>query len=96
MNRQVRSFYVIALAIVGVGLFGSAFIPRAHAGAWEKLTTANANEPLIAINKVLDPSTYVWKLLNSPSNRHIVQIYDRDQRHPETTVSPLPSYCLQP
>jgi hypothetical protein len=96
MSRQLRSFYISALAIAGVGLLGSSFVPRAHADAWDKMTIVNVNEPIIAGNKVLDPGTYVWKLLDSPSNRHIVQIYDRDQRHLETTVLALPNYRLRP
>src|SRR5437879_2176570 len=74
MRRQHRSFYIGALAVTGVGLLGSALIPRAHADAWDKMTIVSVNEPIIAGNKVLDPGTYVWKLLNSPSNQHIVQI----------------------
>jgi hypothetical protein len=96
MSRQLRSFYISALAITGVGLLGGTFITRAHASAWDKMTIVNVNEPIIAGNKVLDPGTYVWKLLDSPSNRHIVQIYDKDQRHLETTVLALPNYRLHP
>jgi hypothetical protein len=96
MSRQLRSFYIGALAIAGVGLLGTSFVPRAHADAWDKMTIVNVNEPIIAGNKVLDPGTYVWKLLDSPSNRHIVQIYDKDQRHLETTVLALPNYRLHP
>jgi len=96
MRRQHRSFYIGALAVTGIGLLGSAFIPRAHADAWDKMTIVSVNEPIIAGNKVLDPGTYVWKLLDSPSNRHIVQIYDKDQRHLETTVLAIPNYRLQP
>lgn len=96
MSRKHRSFYIAALAVTGFGLLGSAFIPKAHADAWDKMTIVNVNEPIIAGNKVLDPGTYVWKLLDSPSNRHIVQIFDKDQRHLETTVLAIPNYRLQP
>lgn len=96
LTHQLRSFYISALAITGVGLLGSAFVPRAHADAWDKKTIVTVNEPIIAGNKVLDPGTYVWKLLDSPSNRHIVQIYDRDQAHLETTVLALPNYRIRP
>src|SRR5205823_7268396 len=82
--------------IVGVGLSGTALIPAAHADAWDKMTIVSVNEPIIAENKVLDPGTYVWKLLDSPSDRHIVQIFDKDQRHLETTVLAIPNHRLQP
>ncbi len=96
MSSKVRSFYIGSLAVMGVGLFGMSFVPRAHADAWDKMTIVTVNEPIIAGDKVLDPGTYVWKLLDSPSNRHIVQIFDKDQRHLEETILAIPNYRLQP
>jgi outer membrane biosynthesis protein TonB len=71
-------------------------VPRAHADAWNKMTIVTVNEPIIAGNKVLDPGTYVWKLLDSQSNRHIVQIFDKDQKHLEETILAIPNERLQP
>ena len=96
MSRKLRSFYIAAMAVSGCGLIGSSFIPRAHADAWDKMTIVSVNEPIIAGSKVLEPGTYVWKLLDSPSNRHIVQVFDKDQRHLETTILAIPNYRLQP
>jgi hypothetical protein len=96
MNVRFRSFLIGSLAVVGVGLVGSAFVPKAHADAWDKKTMVTVNEPIIAGNKVLDPGTYVWRLMDSPSNRHIVQIFDRDQKQIEATILATPNYRLQP
>ena len=96
MSRKLRSFYIGALAVAGLGLLGTSFVPRAHADAWDKMTIVTVHEPIIAGNKVLDPGTYVWKLLDSPSNRHVVQIFDKDQRHIEETILAIPNYRLQP
>jgi len=96
MNKKFRPFYVGALAIAGVALLGSSFVPRASADSWDKMTIVTVNEPIIAGNKVLQPGTYVWKLLDSPSDRHIVQIFDKDQRHIEQTILAIPNYRLQP
>jgi LPXTG-motif cell wall-anchored protein len=96
MQRKFRSFYIGALAVVGVGLVGTSLVPKAHADAWDKKTIVTVNEPVIAGNKVLQPGTYVWKLLDSQSNRHIVQIFDRDQRHLQSTILAIPNYRLQP
>jgi len=96
MSRKFRSFYTGALAVTGVGLLGTSFVPKAHADAWDKMTIVTVNEPIIAGSKVLDPGTYVWKLLDSPSNRHVVQIFDKDQRHLEETILAMPNYRLQP
>ncbi len=96
MNLKLRSVYIGALAITGIGLLATSFVPKAHADAWDKMTIVTVNEPIIAGNKVLDPGTYVWKLLDSQSNRHIVQIFDKDQRHLEETILAIPNYRLQP
>ncbi len=96
MERRFRSFYIGALAVIGVGVVGTVLVPKAHADAWDKKTIVTVNEPVIAGNTVLQPGTYVWKLLDSQSNRHIVQIFDRDQRHIESTILAIPNYRLQP
>ncbi len=96
MNSKLRSLYIGTLAVAGLGLIGTSFVPKAHADAWDKMTIVTVNEPIIAGNKVLDPGTYVWKLLDSQSNRHIVQIFDKDQRHLEETILAIPNYRLEP
>ena len=96
MSRKLRSFYIGALAVTGLGLLGTSFVPKAHADAWDKMTIVTVNEPIIAGNKVLDPGTYVWKLMDSPADRHIVQIFDKDQRHLEETILAIPNYRLEP
>ena len=96
MTNKLRSFYIGALAVTGMGLLGTSFVPKAHADAWDKKTIVTINEPIIAGNKVLDPGTYVWKLLDSQSDRHIVQIFDKDQRHLEETILAIPNYRLEP
>jgi hypothetical protein len=96
MGRKFRSFLVGTLLVTAVGLLGSAFLPQAHADAWDKKTIVTVNEPIIAGNKVLDPGTNVWKLMDSPSDRHVVQIFDKDQQHLETSVLAVPNYRLEP
>jgi hypothetical protein len=96
MNVRFRSFLIGSLAVVGVGLVGSAFVPKAHADAWDKKTIVTVNQPIIAGNKVLDPGTYVWRLMDSPSDRHIVQVFDKDQKHLETTILAIPNYRIHP
>jgi len=96
MSSKLRTFYIGALAVTGLGLLGTSFVPKAHADAWDKMTIVTVNEPIIAGNKVLDPGTYVWKLLDSQSDRHIVQIFDKNQQHLETTFLAIPNYRLEP
>ncbi|MBV9083843.1 MAG: hypothetical protein JOZ62_14285 [Acidobacteriaceae bacterium] len=96
MKSTVRSIAIGTFAAAGFALIGSAFLPQAHADAWDKKTLVTVREPIIAGDKVLDPGTYVWRLMDSPSNRHIVQVFDKDQRRLETTILAIPNYRLQP
>jgi hypothetical protein len=96
MSLSFRSFMIGALALTGAGLIATSFVPTAHADQWNKMTIVTVNQPIIAGNKVLSPGTYVWKLMDSASDRHIVQIFDKDQRHLEETILAIPNYRLQP
>lgn len=91
MNRMKA--FVLASA---VGLFGAALAPTLHADQWNKKTILTINESIQVPGHVLEPGQYVMKLLDSPSNRHIVQIFDKDEQHLITTVLAIPNYRLQP
>src|SRR5580698_10110824 len=86
----------LALAVASLGLLGIALAPSARADEWNKKTILTVNETIQVPNKVLPPGKYVIKLLDSPSNRHIVQIFDGDETHLLTTILAIPNYRLQP
>ncbi len=88
-------FKVFALASC-VGLFSAVFAPTLKADQWNKRTILTVNEPIQIPNKTLQPGKYVMKLMDSPSNRHIVQIFDEGEQHLITTVLAIPNYRLQP
>jgi LPXTG-motif cell wall-anchored protein len=96
MSRKLRTYSITTLAITGVALITTSFVPKAHADAWDKMTIVTVHEPIIAGNKVLDPGTYVWKLMDSQADRHVVQIFDKDQQHLQTTILAIPDYRMQP
>ena len=79
-----------------VGLIGAFFAPALQADTWNKRTILTVNEAIQVPNKVLQPGKYVMKLLDSPSNRHIVQIFDENEQKLITTVLAIPNYRLQP
>jgi len=86
-----------ALAIAtGFGLFGAMLAPNALADQWNKRTILTVNEPIQIPGKVLQPGKYVMKLMDSPSDRHIVQIFNGDETQIVTTVLALPNYRLEP
>jgi hypothetical protein len=86
--------FVVAMA--SVGLLGIALAPSGRADEWNKKTTMTVNEPIQVPNQVLPAGTYVIKLLDSPSDRHIVQIFNADESHLYTTILAIPNYRIQP
>ncbi|MBZ5636056.1 MAG: hypothetical protein LAO55_23250 [Acidobacteriia bacterium] len=63
-----------------LALFGAAFSPSAKADDYDKKTTFTFSQPIeippvhLQGFRVLPAGTYVFKLVNSSSNRHIVQM----------------------
>jgi LPXTG-motif cell wall-anchored protein len=87
-RAAVVAFSGIALAI------GLAVIP-AQADEWNKKTILTIDQPMQVYDTYLQPGQYVFKLLDSPYERHIVQIYNADQTHLITTILAIPDYRVQ-
>lgn len=68
----------------------------AQASVWDKKTVLTVDQPIQVQDTYLEPGTYVFKLADSSSDRHIVQIFDRDQDHLINTILAIPNYRLQP
>ena len=69
---------------------------RAKADQWDKRTILTIDQPIQITDTYLDPGTYVLRLADSSSDRHIVQIFNADQTHIINTVLAIPNYRLQP
>jgi hypothetical protein len=83
--------------IVGVlALFAAIFVPQAVSDVWNKKTVITVNETLQVPGATLQPGKYVFKLADSQSNRHIVQIFNEDESQVITTILAIPNYRLQP
>jgi hypothetical protein len=70
-------------------------VPSVMADQWNKKTYLTVNEPIQVPGQVLQPGKYVMKLMDSPANRHIVQIFNEREDHLYTTVLAIPNYRLQ-
>jgi hypothetical protein len=71
-------------------------VNNARADQWDKKTILTVNQPIQVKENLLPPGTYVFKLLNSSADRHIVQIFNSDQSRIIDTVLAVPNYRLQP
>lgn len=81
-----------------VGILGCAGIVAvsARADQWDKRTILTVNEPIQVRDTLLEPGQYVFKLVDSQNDRHIVQIYNGDQTHLVDTIMAIPNYRIQP
>jgi hypothetical protein len=88
-------FRILTLAAFA-GLLSVATVPNTQADEWNKKTILTISEPVQVPSQVLQPGTYVLKLVDSNSDRHIVQVFDKDEKHLLTTVLAIPNYRLKP
>jgi hypothetical protein len=91
-----------AVITVGcVALIGAILTPGAKADEWDKKTEITFSAPVetpgvhLAGWAVLPAGTYVFKLLDSQSDRHIVQIFNKDETIVYATVLAIPNYRLR-
>jgi hypothetical protein len=88
-----RNLLPVALT---VSVFGLIAAPAARADGWNKKTVLTFSQPVEVAGHVLPAGTYTFQLADSPSDRHIVQIFAADGRGIIATVLAIPDYRLTP
>jgi MYXO-CTERM domain-containing protein len=84
-----------------MALLGTMFLPGARADDWNRKTVMTFSGPVEIPGVhlkgwgVLPAGTYVFKILDSQSNRHIVQIFNKDETMIYATILAIPNYRLQ-
>ena len=80
-----------ALGILcGMALATGLATTPAQADQHDKKTILTVNETVQVRDTVLEPGQYVLKLLESQTDRHVVQIFNSDQTHIINTVLAIP------
>jgi LPXTG-motif cell wall-anchored protein len=95
----------ILRAVVTTGfcfaLIGAGFAPAAKADDWNRKTVMTFSGPVEIPGVhlkgwgVLPAGTYVFKIMDSQSNRHIVQVFDKDETIIYATILAIPNYRLR-
>ncbi len=91
----------IVPTMFSLALIGATFSPTAKADAWDRKTVVTFSAPvqIPAVHQpgwgVLPAGTYVFKVVNSTSDRHIVQIFSQDELTVYATILAIPNYRLQ-
>ncbi len=97
MNR----YKPVILTVGCLALASAMFAPSAKADDWNRKTVITFSGPVeipgvhLAGWGVLPAGTYVFKILDSLSDRHIVQIFSRDELTVYATILAIPNYRLR-
>jgi hypothetical protein len=82
--------------LLALTLFGATLLPSARADTWNKRTVVTFSQAVEVPGRVLPAGTYTFKLLDSLSDRNIVQIFNADGSQIITTILAINNYRLQP
>ena len=70
--------------------------PGARADEWNKKTILTFSGPVQIPGATLPAGSYVFKLADIPGNRHVVQVFDKDEKKIYTTMLAIPNQRLEP
>jgi hypothetical protein len=90
-----------ATTVCCMTLMGALLTPGAKADSWNRKTRITFKRPVeipgvhLAGWGVLPAGTYVFKILDSQSDRHIVQIFSKDEKTVYATILAIPNYRLK-
>lgn len=95
LSKRVSRAFVCAFALTLVAMFGAS---SASAQPLNKKTTVTFNAPVEIPGvgaQVLPAGTYVFRLLDSQSDRNIVQVFNKDESHIYATILAIPNFRLR-
>ena len=96
----MKSFKAVTI-VCGLALMGALFAPAAEADDWNQKTIVTFSGPVeipgvhLTGWSILPAGTYVFKLLDSQSDRHIVQIFSKDELTVYATILAVPNERLK-
>jgi hypothetical protein len=84
------------LSLFAVAVLCATVLPSAQADTWNKKTIVTFSQDVEVPGKILPAGTYTFQLLDSNSDRHIVQIFNADGSQIIATILAINDYRLQP
>ena len=85
-----------AFCLLAAAVLGAAVLPSARADESSKKTVVTFSQAVEVPGKVLPAGIYTFQPMDSPADRHIVQIFNADGTQIITTVLAINDYRLQP
>jgi len=86
--RVVKAFQISMCAAV----LCVTFVTAAKADTWDRKTIVTFGDSIEIPGQVLPAGTYVFKLLNSTSDRRIVQIWNAEETQLLATILTVPNF----
>jgi hypothetical protein len=96
VRRRTMNSHKASAIIFCCALACAAFEPTAKADQWNQMTKIEFSEPIEIPGQVLPAGTYWFVLLDSASDRDVVQIFSGDWSKLEATLRTVPSIREQP
>ena len=87
LSALVSTGFALCIVLASSGLF---------ADSWNKKTILTVNETITIPGALLTPGRYVFKLLDSQSDRHIVQVFNEDETFVIATIIAIPNERVRP
>jgi hypothetical protein len=100
-GKKNMKLFKAATTVCFVALTAAVLAPGARADDWNRKTTMTFSGPVeipgvhLTGWAVLPAGTYVFKILDSQSDRHIVQIFNQDETMIYATILAIPNYRLK-
>jgi hypothetical protein len=91
----MRTFNLFAISLCAVVLCAMT-ATRAKAGPFDEKTTVTFTDPVEIPGQVLEPGTYVFKLVDSPFDRNLVQVWTGAEDRLLATINTTSDYQLEP
>lgn len=89
----MRTLKAVGLSLCGA-LLCAALGAGARADSWDKKTIVTFGDSVEIPGQALPAGTYVFRLANSSSNRHIVQVWSGDESQLVDTLLAVSDYRL--
>src|SRR5271169_4979904 len=92
---RMKTIIRTTLAVLVFALLGASLATHVSADTENKRTVMTFSQPVEIPGQVLPAGTYMFKLADSQSNRHIVQVFNADGSKIITTVLAVNDYRLR-
>jgi hypothetical protein len=93
--RSLRNIQIVICAAALCAALASS-VKSSRADQWDRKTVVNFSGPVEIPGQILPPGTYVFKLVNLPDTRNVVQIQSEDQSFTYATLQTVNTWRSRP